>query len=90
MHKLNLTVRKGKSEKTEREKIRGKNMSKRESEIKEVREIVLIFLVAIIATAFVFGIWIGKETAIHNCYMVTENADTYVLNFNGTEHLYLK
>lgn len=65
-------------------------MSKKEREIKEVKEIVFIFLFAIVATAFILGIWIGKETAIHHCYMVMENEDTYVLNFNGTEHLYLK
>ena len=65
-------------------------MSKKEREIKEAKEFVAIFLFAIIATAFVLGIWIGKETAIHNCRLATENEYSYVLNFNGTEHLYLK
>ena len=53
-------------------------------------DIRIIIATAIIATAFILGICLGKSTAIHNCYMVSENADTYVLNFNGTEHLYLK
>ena len=57
---------------------------------KDEREIRVIIAVAIIATAFILGIIFGKVTAIHNCYMVEENADSYVLNFNGTEHLYLK
>ena len=57
---------------------------------KDERDIRIIVAVAVIATAFILGILFGKITAIHNCYMVTENADSYVLNFNGTEHLYLK
>ena len=65
-------------------------MSRKEREIKETKEFLAIFLVGIICMAFVMGVWFGKVTAIHNCYMVSENADTYVLNFNGTEHLYLK
>ena len=59
-------------------------MNKNELDIK------IVLTVAVLATVFALGIWYGKSTAIHNCYMVTENADTYVLNFNGTEHLYLK
>ena len=54
------------------------------------RDIRIVLAVAVIATAFILGICFGKATAIHNCYMVTENTDSYVLNFNGTEHLYLK
>jgi len=54
------------------------------------KEIKIIICTAIIGFVFALGIWYGKTTAIHNCYMVTENAETYVLNFNGTEHLYLK
>jgi len=54
------------------------------------KEIRVIIATAVIAMAFILGILFGKATAIHNCYMVTENAETYVLNFNGTEHLYLK
>lgn len=65
-------------------------MSKKEREIKEVKEIVFIFLFAVVATAFILGIWIGKETAIHNCRLVNETETQYVLNFSGTEHLYLK
>ena len=65
-------------------------MSKKEREIKEVREIIIVFLFAIIATAFVAGIYVGKESAIHNCRLVNETETQYVLNFNGTEHLYLK
>ena len=53
-------------------------------------DIRIILAVTIIATAFILGIIFGKWAAINNCYMVSENADTYVLNFNGTEHLYLK
>lgn len=54
------------------------------------REVRIVLATAVIATAFILGICFGKYTAIHNCYMVTENTDTYVLNFNGTEHLYLR
>ena len=54
------------------------------------REIRVTIAIAIIAMAFLLGIIAGKAAAIHNCYLVTENADSYVLNFNGTEHLYLK
>ena len=57
---------------------------------KDERDIRIIVAVAVVATAFILGILFGKITAIHNCYMVTENADSYVLNFNGNEHLYLK
>lgn len=53
-------------------------------------DIKIIIATAVIAMAFILGIWFGKWAAIHNCHMVTENADTYVLNFNGTEHLYLR
>ena len=56
----------------------------------EEREIKIIIATAVIAIAFILGIIFGKCTAIHNCYMVSENAETYVLNFNGTEHLYLR
>ena len=65
-------------------------MSKKEQEIKEIREIIIVFLFAIIATAFVAGIYVGKESAIHNCRLVNETETQYVLNFSGTEHLYLK
>lgn len=54
------------------------------------RDIKIILAVAIIATIFVLGVLFGKATAIHNCYLVEQNEDSYVLNFNGTEHLYLK
>ena len=54
------------------------------------KEIRIILAVAVIATAFLLGICFGKATAIHNCYMVMENTECYVLNFNGTEHIYLK
>lgn len=57
---------------------------------KDERDIRIILAVAVLFTAFIMGIMFGKAAAIHNCYMVTENADSYVLNFNGTEHLYLK
>lgn len=57
---------------------------------KDERDIRIIICTAIISIVFALGIWYGKATAIHNCFMVTENADSYVLNFNGTEHLYLK
>ena len=57
---------------------------------KDEYDIKVILAVAVIATAFILGICFGKAAAIHNCYMVTENADSYVLNFNGTEHIYLK
>ena len=53
-------------------------------------EIKITLIVAIAALCLIIGIWFGKATAIHNCYMVSENDTTYVLNFNGTEHLYLK
>lgn len=57
---------------------------------KDERDIMMILIIAVLGTVFALGIWFGKTTAIHNCYMVTENQDSYVLNFNGTEHLYLK
>lgn len=57
---------------------------------KDERDIYTILVVAVLGIVFALGIWYGKSTAIHNCYMVTENNDSYVLNFNGTEHLYLK
>lgn len=57
---------------------------------KDERDIRIIIAIAVIAMAFILGIAFGKSTAIHNCYMVSENNDSYVLNFNGTEHLYLK
>lgn len=57
---------------------------------KDERDIRIIICTAIIGLVFALGIWYGKSTAIHNCYMVSENQDSYVLNFNGTEHLYLK
>ena len=53
-------------------------------------EIRAIIVVAILGVVFALGIWYGKSTAIHNCYLVSENESSYVLNFNGTEHLYLK
>ena len=65
-------------------------MSKKEREIREVKELAIIFIVAMLATAFVLGIEFGKQTAIRNCYLVTETETSYVLNFNGTEHLYLR
>lgn len=65
-------------------------MSRKEKEIRDAKEIFYIIATAVIAMAFILGIWFGKTTAIHNCYMVTENESSYVLNFNGTEHLYLK
>ena len=57
---------------------------------KDERDILAILVIAVLGIVFALGIWYGKSTAIHNCYMVTENNDSYVLNFNGTEHLYLK
>ena len=57
---------------------------------KNERDIKVMILVAIIAFAFIAGICFGKATAIHNCYLVDQNESSYVLNFNGTEHLYLK
>ena len=57
---------------------------------KNERDIRITIALGIIALAFVLGLVFGKYTAIHNCYMVEQNADSYVLNFNGTEHLYLK
>lgn len=54
------------------------------------RDIRITLAIAVIAMAFILGILFGKWTSVHNCYMVTENEDSYVLNFNGTEHLYLK
>ena len=57
---------------------------------KDERDIRIIVAVAIIAIAFVLGIAFGKAAAIHNCYMVQENESSYVLNFNGTEHIYLR
>ena len=65
-------------------------MSKKEKEIKDAKEIGLIILFAMIATAFVIGIWVGKVSTIHYCYMSQENEYSYTLNFCGTEHLYLK
>lgn len=57
---------------------------------KDERDIRMIMVVAILGTVFALGIWYGKSTAIHNCYLVSENESSYVLNFNGTEHLYLR
>ena len=57
---------------------------------KDERDIRIIIAIAVIAMAFILGICFGKSTAIHNCYMVYENTDSYVLNFNGTEHIYLR
>ena len=57
---------------------------------RDERDIRIIIAVAIIATVFVLGILFGKITAIHNCYLVEENEYSYTLNFNGTEHLYLR
>ena len=57
---------------------------------KEERDIRIIITFAVLATVFVLGIAFGKWSAIHNCYMSQENECSYVLNFNGTEHLYLK
>ena len=57
---------------------------------KDERDVLILFVVAILGTVFALGIWYGKSTAIHNCYLVSENESSYVLNFNGTEHLYLK
>lgn len=53
-------------------------------------DIRIIITTAVIAMAFILGIWFGKSTAIHNCYLVQDNEYSYTLNFNGTEHLYLK
>ena len=53
-------------------------------------DIRIIIATAIIATAFILGICFGKYTAIHNCHIVQENEYSYTLNFNGTEHLYLR
>lgn len=53
-------------------------------------DIKIIIATAVIATAFILGIWFGKSAAIHNCYLVQENEYSYTLNFNGTEHLYLR
>jgi len=57
---------------------------------KEERDIRIIIATAVIAMAFLLGIWMGKTTTIHNCYMTQENQYSYTLNFNGVEHLYLK
>ena len=57
---------------------------------KDERDIYTILVVAVLGLVFALGIWYGKSTAIHNCYMVQENESSYTLNFNGTEHLYLK
>lgn len=57
---------------------------------KDERDIYTILVVAVLGIVFALGIWYGKNTAIHNCYMVQENESSYTLNFNGTEHLYLK
>ena len=57
---------------------------------KDERDIKIIIAFAVIMTAFILGICFGKWSSVHNCYMVTENEDSYVLNFNGTEHLYLR
>lgn len=54
------------------------------------KEMQRIVIVAFASLFLVLGILIGKASTIHNCYMVSENESTYVLNFNGTEHLYLK
>lgn len=54
---------------------------------REIRKLVLVIVAALFLS---IGVLFGKTTAIHNCYMVSENDSTYVLNFNGTEHLYLK
>lgn len=54
---------------------------------REMRKLVLVIVAALFLS---LGVLFGKTTAIHNCYMVSENDTTYVLNFNGTEHLYLK
>ena len=54
------------------------------------RDIRIILAIAIIAMAFILGICFGKWSAIHNCYMTQENECSYTLNFNGTEHLYLR
>jgi len=57
---------------------------------KDEHDIYIILMVAILFTVFTLGICFGKYTAIHNCYMTQENECSYTLNFNGTEHLYLK
>ena len=57
---------------------------------KDERDVRIIIATAVIAMAFLLGIWLGKVTAIHNCYMTQENQYSYTLNFNGVEHLYLK
>jgi len=57
---------------------------------KDERDIRITIAIAVIAMAFILGILFGQENTIRNCYMVMENEDSYVLNFNGTEHLYLK
>lgn len=57
---------------------------------KDERDIRMIVTIAILGTVFALGIWYGKSTAIHNCYLVSENESSYTLNFNGTEHLYLR
>ena len=57
---------------------------------KDERDIRIIIAFAVIMTAFILGICFGKYSCVRNCYMVTENEDSYVLNFNGTEHLYLR
>jgi len=65
-------------------------MSKKEKEIRDTKELFCIIATAVIAMAFLLGILFGKYTAIHNCYMTQENECSYTLNFNGTEHLYLR
>lgn len=65
-------------------------MSRKEKEIRDAKELFYLMATVVISMAFILGIWFGETTAIHNCYMVTENESSYVLNFNGIEHLYLK
>ena len=57
---------------------------------KDERDIRAILAVAIIAMAFILGICFGKWSAIHNAYISQENEYSYTINFNGTEHLYLR
>ena len=53
-------------------------------------EIVNVLIIAVLATVFALGVAVGKGVAIKDARLVEENANSYVLSFGESEHLYLR
>lgn len=63
---------------------------KSEEQVREDREIKRFVVMFLLIVGFIFGVWFGRWSAIKTAKVTCYDEYSYVIDFQGHEHLYLK